>query len=71
MPFQKLSSWVKPSGLLKVIIDAKSHEILGAHLYCVNSHEMINELKMAMDNHIKYEYLRDAIYTHPDHDGSL
>jgi len=53
------------NGLLKVVIDAKSHEILGAHLYCVNSHEMINELKMAMDNHIKYEYLRDAIYTHP------
>jgi pyruvate/2-oxoglutarate dehydrogenase complex dihydrolipoamide dehydrogenase (E3) component len=53
------------NGLLKVVIDAKNHEILGAHLYCVNSHEMINELKMAMDNHIPYEYLRDAIYTHP------
>jgi pyruvate/2-oxoglutarate dehydrogenase complex dihydrolipoamide dehydrogenase (E3) component len=55
----------KPQGLLKVIINKASHEILGAHLYCAESHEMINQIKMAMDNHIPYEYLRDQIYTHP------
>lgn len=55
----------KPQGLLKVIIDAKNHEILGAHLYCAESHEMINLIKMAMDNHLPYEYLRDEIFTHP------
>lgn len=55
----------KPQGLLKVIVDQKSHEILGAHLYCAESHEMINLVKMAMDNHLPYEYLRDQIYTHP------
>jgi pyruvate/2-oxoglutarate dehydrogenase complex dihydrolipoamide dehydrogenase (E3) component len=55
----------KPQGLLKVIINKANHEILGAHLYCAESHELINQIKLAMDNHIPYEYLRDEIYTHP------
>ena len=53
------------NGLLKVIVDKTSHEILGAHLYCAESHEMINLIKLAMDHHIPYEDLRDEIYTHP------
>lgn len=53
------------NGLLKVIVDKASHEILGAHLYCAESHEMINLIKLAMDHHIPYEDLRDQIYTHP------
>jgi len=53
------------NGLLKVLVDPKSHEILGAHLYCAESHEMINLIKLAMDHHIPYEDLRDEIYTHP------
>jgi pyruvate/2-oxoglutarate dehydrogenase complex dihydrolipoamide dehydrogenase (E3) component len=55
----------KPQGLLKVVVDAKNHEILGAHLYCAESYEMINLLKLAMDAHLPYEVLRDGIYTHP------
>lgn len=55
----------KPQGLLKVVLDAKNHEILGAHLYCAESYEMINLLKLAMDAHLPYEVLRDGIYTHP------
>lgn len=55
----------KPQGLLKVIINAKSNEILGAMLFCEESYEMINLIKLAMDSHISYEVLRDQIYTHP------
>lgn len=53
------------TGLLKAVIDAKTGRILGAHLFCAESHEMINLLKLAMDAHIPYTVLRDSIYTHP------
>lgn len=52
-------------GLLKVIVDSESDLILGAHLYCEDSYEMINLIKLAMDEKIKYQVLRDNIYTHP------
>lgn len=53
------------TGLLKAVIDAKTNEILGAHLFCAESHEMINLIKLAMDAHLPYTVLRDTIYTHP------
>ena len=53
------------TGLLKAVIDAKTNEILGAHLFCAESHEMINLIKIAMDAHLSYTVLRDTIYTHP------
>lgn len=53
------------TGLLKVIIDAKTEQILGAHLFCAESHEMINLIKLAMDAGLSYTVLRDSIYTHP------
>lgn len=55
----------KPEGMLKVIIDGKTGMILGAHLFCIESQEMINLIKLAMDNNIPYEELRDNIYNHP------
>jgi pyruvate/2-oxoglutarate dehydrogenase complex dihydrolipoamide dehydrogenase (E3) component len=55
----------KTDGLLKVIIDADNDQILGAHLFCAESHELINTVKLAMDQGVPYTTLRDAIYTHP------
>ena len=55
----------KPVGMLKAVVDAKTGMILGAHLFCAESHEMINIIKLAMDNNIKYTALRDNIFTHP------
>ena len=52
-------------GILKAVIDAKTNLILGAHLFCADSHEMINIVKIAMDAKLPYTVLRDAIYTHP------
>ena len=52
-------------GLMKVITDAKTGYILGAHLFCEESYEMINIIKLAIDNNIPYNVLRDNIYTHP------
>jgi pyruvate/2-oxoglutarate dehydrogenase complex dihydrolipoamide dehydrogenase (E3) component len=61
----------KPAGLLKAVIDAKTNEILGAHLFCADSHEMINVVKIAMDAHVPYTVLRDSIFTHPTMSESL
>ena len=53
------------SGMLKAVIDAETGLILGAHLFCVDSHEIINIVKLAIDCGIPYTALRDAVYTHP------
>lgn len=55
----------QPEGILKVVIDAQTDLILGAMLYCADSFEMINLIKLAMDANIRYQLLRDNIYTHP------
>lgn len=55
----------KTDGLLKVIIDADTRLILGAHFFCEESHEMINLIKLAMDAKQPYTVLRDMIFTHP------
>ena len=55
----------KPVGLLKAIVDADTDRLLGAHLFCEESHEMINTAKLAIDVGLSYQVLRDAIYTHP------
>ena len=53
------------SGMMKAVIDGKTGLILGAHLYCAESYEIINLFKLAMDAGIPYTVLRDNIYTHP------
>lgn len=55
----------QPSGLLKAVIDRDTGMILGAHLFCEESHEMINLVKLAMDEKLPYTVLRDMIFTHP------
>ncbi len=55
----------KPVGLLKAVVDEGTGHIVGAHLFCAESHELINQMKMAIDAELPYETLRDAIYTHP------
>ena len=53
------------AGLLKAVIDEETGLILGAHLFCQESYEMINMIKLAMDAKVPYQVLRDTIYTHP------
>ena len=54
-----------PQGLLKAIIDADTNQILGAMLFCEESYEMINTVKLAMDLGADYHVLKDQIFTHP------
>ena len=55
----------QPAGLLKAVIDEETGLILGAHLFCEESYELINMIKLAMDAKLPYTVLRDTIYTHP------
>lgn len=55
----------KPVGLLKAVIDADTNKILGAMLFCEESYEMINIVKLAMDAGLDYTVLKDQIFTHP------
>ncbi len=55
----------KPYGMLKAVVDKKTRMILGATLFCEDSHELINIIKLAMDAHVPYMVLRDKIFTHP------
>lgn len=61
----------KPEGLLKAVIDEETGMILGAHLFCEQSHELINLVKIAMDAKLHYTVLRDMIFTHPTMGESL
>ncbi|KRN88816.1 FAD-dependent oxidoreductase [Ligilactobacillus ceti] len=52
-------------GIFKILVDPKTDLILGATIYAVESHEVINLITLAMQNNLPYQILRDQIYTHP------
>ncbi len=52
-------------GAYKVIVDKTSKQILGATFFGAQAHELINLVKMAMDNKIPATYFRNQIFTHP------
>jgi len=52
-------------GLYKAVVNKETHEILGVTLFGDQAHELVNQVKMAMDNQIPYTYLRDQVVTHP------
>lgn len=54
----------KTEGMLKALIGTDDR-ILGVQLFCAESHEIINMIKLAMDHDLKYQVLRDFIYNHP------
>ncbi|CAH1706431.1 putative Dihydrolipoamide dehydrogenase; pyridine nucleotide-disulfide oxidoreductase YkgC [Lactobacillus delbrueckii subsp. delbrueckii] len=52
-------------GLFKALVDPASGQILGASLYGLESHELINQIALAMKAKLPYSFLCDQIYTHP------
>jgi pyruvate/2-oxoglutarate dehydrogenase complex dihydrolipoamide dehydrogenase (E3) component len=52
-------------GFLKAVVHAETGKILGASLLCPEAYELINTIKLAMDEDLDYTVLRDRIYTHP------
>ncbi|MFB3235004.1 FAD-containing oxidoreductase [Staphylococcus pseudintermedius] len=63
MPRHKINNDTR--GLFKAVVDEKSGQVLGATLYGQQSEELINIVKLAIDQQLPYTVLRDNIYTHP------
>ena len=51
--------------MFKALVDPASEQILGASLYGLEFHELINQIALAMKDKLPYSFLRDQIYTHP------
>lgn len=52
-------------GAYKVIVDKNTQQILGATFFGAQAHELINVVKMAMDNQIPATYFQNQMFTHP------
>lgn len=52
-------------GLIKVIVDARTDQVLGATLFCVDAHEVINLMALAMRTGATATELREGVWTHP------
>ena len=65
-------SWVaraietgETNGMMKVLMDAKTDQLLGAAILGTEGGEMMAILQVAMMGHLPYTALRDAIFSHP------
>ncbi|UYM07717.1 FAD-dependent oxidoreductase [Solicola gregarius] len=58
-------------GLVKVIADARTDQILGATLFCVDAQEVINLVSLAMRTGTTATQLRDSMWTHPSSTEAL
>ena len=63
MPRAHVNDYLK--GAFKIVVNADNDLILGATLYSQAAEELINLIKMAMDNNIPYTYFKNQIFTHP------
>lgn len=52
-------------GLIKIIVDGQTDQIVGATLFCVDAQEVINLIALAMRTGTTAADLRDGIWTHP------
>lgn len=55
----------EPDGLVKVITDVESDEILGAHICGAHAADLIQEIATAMANGIKASSIKNTIHGHP------
>jgi pyruvate/2-oxoglutarate dehydrogenase complex dihydrolipoamide dehydrogenase (E3) component len=52
-------------GIVKIVVDKATDQVLGAALMHVHSQEVINLVSLAIRHRITASELRDSIYTHP------
>ena len=55
----------RTQGFYKVVVDARSEEVLGAVIIGEGASEVITSVQMAMLGHLTWRQLRDAVITHP------
>ena len=56
---------MKLKGFVKVVADAKYHEILGVHIIGPAAAELINEASTIMENELTVDELLRSIHGHP------
>jgi pyruvate/2-oxoglutarate dehydrogenase complex dihydrolipoamide dehydrogenase (E3) component len=61
----------EPRGLMKVIVDADTDQILGAAILGIEGGELMAVLQMAMMGGLPYTALQDAVFAHPTLSESL
>ena len=55
----------KPDGLVKVVCDPKTDELLGAHIVGHNATELLHELLLAHNAELLPEDIANTIHAHP------
>lgn len=60
-----------PRGLIKLVVDAESDQLLGATWFGVDAQEVINLLALAIRAGVTASQLRDGIWTHPSSTEAL
>lgn len=55
----------RTQGFMKVLIDAKTEQILGAAILSMEGGELMSIFQVAMMGNLSYKQLRDAIFAHP------
>jgi dihydrolipoamide dehydrogenase len=55
----------KPDGLVKVLCDPKTDELLGAHIVGHNATELLHELLLARSSELLPEDFANMIHAHP------
>ncbi len=58
-------------GMLKVIVNADDHKILGAAMLISNGGELMSVVQIAMAGELTYDTVRDTMYAHPTFAESL
>ena len=58
-------------GLIKVVVDAETDQVLGAALHSTDAQEVVNLLALAMRAGVTAAQLRDGIWTHPSSTEAL
>ena len=55
----------RAEGFYKVIVDARTDEILGAAIIGAEASEVVTAIQMAMLGGLRWQQVRDAVITHP------
>ena len=68
MPMSRVARAIEmdePRGLMKAVVDARTHRILGAAVLGIDGGETASLLQVAMMGDLPYTALRDGVFSHP------
>jgi pyruvate/2-oxoglutarate dehydrogenase complex dihydrolipoamide dehydrogenase (E3) component len=55
----------EPRGVMKVLVDPESRQLLGAAVFGIEGGEVMAALQLAMMGNVPYDRIRDAVFAHP------